>query len=177
MRNGRHFTWLHNHNSRSFFGGKEWIVIKNGTTLVDTGKKVDYWQWQGSLDGDGYGNCYSPTHLGEQRASRFTYKKFIGPIPKGMTVDHLGNHKDDVNPYTVELVSTKENTVRRSVRNAHKSKFTSLQISCIVSLCATGMSYSAIGKQFNVDPATIRKICLCKIYKHIKRLPVCSCQS
>ena len=157
---------------------KVYIVIKNGCINVDTGKPCDYWQWQGSLDKDGYGKCNPCNHLGEQFASRYMYKKHRGPIPKGKEIDHLCNHRDCVNPFTVELVTHKVNCQRRNRRKPHLNqqnrKFTDKQVTKIRHLHKLGKySISALGRLYNVSFPTIKRICNGKTYKHTKLGVLC----
>lgn len=48
-------------------------------------------------------------------AHRLMYEHFIGPIPDGLTIDHLCRNRGCVNPAHMEAVSGRENT-RRGVR-------------------------------------------------------------
>lgn len=68
------------------------------------------WQWTGSLVQKGYGalrdagvNC---------RAHRWSYEHFVGPIPDGLTLDHLCRNRGCVNPEHLEPVTSLENTRR-----------------------------------------------------------------
>ena len=66
------------------------------------------WLWIRSLDGKGYGMFGSAG-----RAHRWSYKKFVGPIPGGFELDHLCRVRRCVNPAHLEPVTHEEN-VRRS---------------------------------------------------------------
>ena len=76
------------------------------TTRSDQG----CWEWSGAKDGDGYasmhyaGRCY--------RAHRFAYEQFVGPIPKGLVLDHLCRNRGCVRPDHLEPVTNAEN-IRR----------------------------------------------------------------
>lgn len=63
------------------------------------------WEWTGQKD-SGYGR-YSgrPAH-------RVTYEVLVGPIPDGLTLDHLCRNKGCVNPDHLEPVTSSENTRR-----------------------------------------------------------------
>jgi hypothetical protein len=78
------------------------------------------WMWCGAVNDKGYAT------LGHRRASRIAYELFVGPIPTGLTLDHLchtadrscdtGNacpHRRCVNPDHVEPVTSLVNQQRR----------------------------------------------------------------
>lgn len=68
------------------------------------------WLWKGSRDRDGYGR------MGKARAvHREAYRAWIGPIPEGMTVDHLCFTPHCTNPTHLQLLPNKENAGRHRV--------------------------------------------------------------
>lgn len=76
------------------------------------------WRWTGSLI-RGYGHIGIREDDGKwhlRRAHRVAYELLVGPIPEGLTIDHLCNVKHCVNPAHLEPVTTQENTRRRDVR-------------------------------------------------------------
>lgn len=72
------------------------------------------WLWQGAKTIDGYG--YFKARVGGAwkmlRAHRAAYELFVGPIPKGLTLDHLCRNPGCVNPTHLEPVTQRENTMR-----------------------------------------------------------------
>jgi len=46
------------------------------------------------------------------RAARWCYERFIGPIPLGLTIDHLCKNSQCVNPFHLEPVTLLENRLR-----------------------------------------------------------------
>lgn len=68
------------------------------------------WNWTGYLL-RGYGQ-YHPVHGKTVKAHRYSYEALVGPIPEGLTIDHLCANKSCVNPEHLEPVTRGEN-VRR----------------------------------------------------------------
>ena len=75
------------------------------------------WFWKGPLH-SGYGKLGS-NNMGVL-AHRFSYELLIGPIPKGLEIDHLCRNKSCVNPEHLEPVTHRENT-RRGNTGAHNA--------------------------------------------------------
>ena len=55
-------------------------------------------------------------------AHRISYEMFIGPIPEGLTVDHLCRNKGCVNPKHMEIVTRSENISRSHKYRTYKRK-------------------------------------------------------
>lgn len=68
------------------------------------------WVWMGAVNNHGYGSMYLNRHT--QLVHRIAYESAFGPIPKGLTVDHLCRIRSCVNPAHMELVSLCENILR-----------------------------------------------------------------
>ncbi len=89
-----------------------WVTWRRFTAS----RRWDCWEWQGALDRGGYGKLSGTDSEGKRRhiiAHRFVYEQLIGPIPDGLTIDHLCLNKACVNPYHLEPVSNREN-IRRA---------------------------------------------------------------
>lgn len=75
----------------------------------------DCWIWTASLDASGYGKFMSKSrNVGGRtiHAHRWSYEHFVGPIPPGLTLDHLCRNKSCVNPAHLEPCTIGENTRR-----------------------------------------------------------------
>lgn len=68
------------------------------------------WLWTGFIDQGGYGQI--PVKATDRKAHRFAYTALVGPIPAGMTIDHLCKCKTCMNPRHYEVVTRGENTIR-----------------------------------------------------------------
>lgn len=66
--------------------------------------------WTGGTAGKGYGEFWNGNRV--VYAHRFAYEQVFGPIPKGLTIDHLCRVISCVNPHHLEAVTMKENLFR-----------------------------------------------------------------
>lgn len=68
------------------------------------------WLWLGASTKEGYGRTWingKPT-----LCHRYAYEQLRGPIPEGLTLDHLCRVRLCVNPDHLEPVTSRENTLR-----------------------------------------------------------------
>ncbi len=76
------------------------------------------WNWTGYREKRGYG-WFSPRSSGRHsRAHTWSYEHFKGPVPPGLTVDHVCRNTSCVNPAHLEVVTRAENA-RRALRVRH----------------------------------------------------------
>lgn len=117
-------------------GGREEISLRpHGTERSDLPMRPNYtlfqrfwskidvsggpdacWPWTAHLEGRGYGAFrLGSLRDGSRRmvqAHRLAYELLIGPIPEGLTIDHLCRNRICVNPAHLEVVSQRVNTLR-----------------------------------------------------------------
>lgn len=74
------------------------------------------WEWYGSRNRGGYGRSGKQRRGGAYLAHRWVYESLAGPIPEGMTLDHLCCNPGCVNPEHLEVVTSSENTLRNGKR-------------------------------------------------------------
>lgn len=81
----------------------------------------DCWLWTGWIN-KGYGR-WCPDVKNRKTASthRYAYELLVGPIPDGLTLDHLCRNKACVNPAHLEPVTARENIQRARPHCAAKS--------------------------------------------------------
>ncbi len=113
------------------------------------------WLWTGAQAGtgwetrEGYGMMAfgGTTH----RAHRLAYEHFVGPIPDGLTIDHLCRVRHCVNPAHLEAVTLRENLLRGDTITAKNANATT---------CPKGHPYS--GPNLYVDPRGHRQCKACR---------------
>jgi hypothetical protein len=96
---------------------------------VDRRSPAECWEWTAArfVRGDrNYGPQYGAFSVGGRmrQAHRVAYELTVGPIPAGMTLDHLCRNKGCVNPHHLEPVTNRENILRgdgETARNARKT--------------------------------------------------------
>lgn len=86
-------------------------------------KSEGCWLWTASRDDRGYGVVHWAGR--SQKAHRVSYELSIGPIPEGLTLDHLCRTLACVRPDHLEPVTSRENILRPTsmamgARNARK---------------------------------------------------------
>lgn len=100
-------------------------------------KSGECWVWTGSRDRSGYGKIARFCPDGNVRpalAHRIAYELEIGPIPEGLTLDHLCRNSSCVRPSHLEPVTMRENILRGTGPSARHAKVTH---------CPQGHEYAA----------------------------------
>lgn len=101
--------------------------MRNGTPAERFWRKVSKgdtpdscWAWLGTPRRNGYGQI-NDGHR-QVYVHRFAYELLAGPIPDGLTIDHLCRNKLCVNPAHMEPVTNAEN-IRRMIphRNTQRT--------------------------------------------------------
>jgi hypothetical protein len=79
------------------------------------------WLWTGARLPLGYGQFVT---TGNRLAHRFAYEHFVGPIPDGLTIDHLCRNPSCVNPAHMEAVTIQVNLSRGTSGPANNARKT-----------------------------------------------------
>ena len=75
------------------------------------------WEWTAHVDAtSGYGRF--DTNRTREWAHRASYQLNVGPIPRGMQIDHLCRNRRCVNPAHLEAVTQRTNILRSNAPNA-----------------------------------------------------------
>lgn len=78
---------------------------------VDKNGPGGCWIWTGYIGADGYGRFHHD--YGYAMAHRWAFERYVGPIPEGLTLDHLCRVRSCVNyERDLEPVTRGENTLR-----------------------------------------------------------------
>jgi len=85
-------------------------VVSRFWSKVKTGNPDDCWLWTAKIEQNGYGRFWVNGH--SVFAHRFAYELTHGPIPRGLTVDHLCRNRACENPAHMELVPLRTNVLR-----------------------------------------------------------------
>lgn len=78
---------------------------------VDLRADDECWNWNAAT-ARGYGRFWLATTQRMMLAHRLAYEWLVGPIPEGLTLDHLCRNRRCVNPAHLEPVTGQENTKR-----------------------------------------------------------------
>lgn len=78
---------------------------------VDAWDGVACWNWLGAKSHDGYGR-FRTSGQRTRIAHRVAYEMCVGPIPAGLTLDHLCRNRRCMNPAHMEEVTRRENLLR-----------------------------------------------------------------
>jgi len=78
------------------------------------------WNWTGKANYKGYG--YFSISGRRYQVHRWSYEHFVGPIPAGLTIDHLCRNRICVRPEHLEPVTNRENILRGASPTAENAR-------------------------------------------------------
>lgn len=107
---GEPMRFLRGHNRR---GAKVGTEETRFWAKVEKEGHDGCWVWTGALSA-ARSNAYGCFRIdgASVRAHRWAYEHFVGPIPDGLTIDHLCRNTRCVNPAHLEAVTQRENNLR-----------------------------------------------------------------
>lgn len=83
----------------------------------DGGPKDECWRYPGGITPQGYGLVWIDTK--QVLVHRYSYEFHIGPIPAGLTIDHLCRVRACWNPHHMEPVTRGDNVRRAKALITH----------------------------------------------------------
>lgn len=141
------------------------------------------WLWQGFIFPRGYGS-FRYRRNGSNRAHRFAYEHFVGPIPKGLFVLHRCDVRHCVNPDHLFLGTQKDNIADMLAKGRGPERvrqgFTLYQgadhpsaklnddaVREIRRLLSEGQTIAGLARKYGVSTPVIRSIMLNLTWKHV----------
>jgi hypothetical protein len=125
-----------------------------GHSEEDRGFGTACWIWSGAICMKGYGRIkIDGRRVG---AHRVYYERLIGPVPKGLHLDHLCRQPGCVNPAHLEPVTSRENSCRglRAKLDAHSVR----KIRSEYRPFSQSAGRSALSRKYGVSIATIKDV-------------------
>jgi hypothetical protein len=125
------------------------------TNRPKSGMRGECWPWPMFVAPNGYGRAAR-----NEQAHRWVYERLRGPIPEGMTIDHLCRNRSCVNPWHLEPVTMRENTLRGtsiSAINAAKTK------------CKRGHPFDSGNTRINRDGSRACRTCERERMRRVRR--------
>ena len=109
------------------------------------------WLWDAYRTKHGYGQFNRKGTV--YYAHRYSYEVAKGPIPDGLTLDHLCKNQHCVNPDHLEPV-----TLRENLRRAGSIKLKPSDVEEIRRRIALGHKNTEIAASYGIDPSNISQI-------------------
>ena len=134
----------------------EWGIADEAITAIKEHldkKWSDYpcYEWQGYKTNLGYGQLGTAKKLGKNLyAHRIVWEAVNGPIPEGLSLDHLCRNPSCISPHHLEPVTHKENCLRGVGVGAINSKKTH---------CKTGHAFDELNTGYLKDGRRYCKEC------------------
>lgn len=125
------------------------------------------WIWMGSLLRQGYGRFSAGRR--NQRAHRYAFERFRGPIPDGMGVLHTCDIRCCVNPDHL-FVGTNADNMRDKERKrrgiyGERNHATKLTANLVRMVLVSSESNANLGRRLGVHCSTIRRIRIGKTWR------------
>jgi len=125
------------------------------------------WEWQGALDGAGYGSVWDGQRL--QGAHRVAWEIFFGPLRPGQHVCHRCDNPKCVNPAHLFAGTHADNMRDMAEKGRAVSwKLTPKQVRRIRSLKASGVPTSRIAAEMDVTPSTVNSVVRRATWRSVK---------
>lgn len=97
------------------------VIRFNDGAMVSINEHGFCWFWTGSLGAKGYAR-FRNEHGKKVFVHRWAYELMVGPIPEGLTIDHLCRKTNCCNPEHLEPVTDLENIARGTQGKKQRDK-------------------------------------------------------
>lgn len=181
--------------SKEFRSFSKWQTVCSVDCRFDTYKTVadGCWEWAGPLNTQGYGVLFLNHNYASGRrmvksAHRYSYEKYVGPIPDSLCIMHTCDNPKCVNPEHLRVGTWGDNNRDRSTKgrsgtkvytDADKANYSKIfrgsgnanakltddlarQIKY-----AEGATHKALAERFNVSASTVGHIRTGRAWKHV----------
>ena len=122
--------------------------------LPTLNRETGCWEWRGVKSRSGY------PRLGARPAHHVYYERARGPVPAGLTLDHLCRNRGCVNPDHLEPVTLLENVRRRPdlKLDAQRAAFIRL-------MYRAGFNQKELAQIFGVHQSSISAVCMNQLWR------------
>lgn len=109
---GKHYQRVYKHGDPHYTKMPSLGLPLRDRLLMNCKTVGDCWEWTGAKN-KGYGRIQiAHPERKSRQVHRVAYEIYIGPIPEGLTLDHLCRNKACFNPSHLEPVTAVENVLR-----------------------------------------------------------------
>jgi hypothetical protein len=140
-------------------------VLKAFLLKIKKAGPDECWEWQGSLNGGGYGHLR--VHRKDVIAHRMAYMLSNGPIEVGKRVCHTCDNRRCCNPVHLWIGTGKDNSMDAARKLRMHSKYSVEDILKVKELLNQGLSTRAIAKRLSVGRDTVMKVQKGKTWAHL----------
>jgi hypothetical protein len=136
--------------------------------IVD--EETGCWNWQYTLDKDGYGKFRKNTKI-QIMAHRFSYEYYVGPLKKGFVVCHNCQNRKCVNYNHLRQDTQSSNCIEKSYLRTHHNQI--LSVNEVIEIKKALQNYylgqvNDLAHFYKVDPSTISSIKIGRMWSHVE---------
>lgn len=133
-------------------------------------KETGCWEWNASLNANGYGQMKRPGERTNYLAHRLSYEIHYGQIPEDKMVCHTCDNPKCVKPSHLFIGTALDNNrdaASKERSTMHNARLNPEKVEAILLMSEQGISQSKIGRSFGVNQQAIFKIVHGLRWKHV----------